>query len=57
MTGDALRTLTVARRTLAPDADPGRCVRAAALEQGLEYLGTVGVIDPPREGNRCRSQA
>lgn len=50
MTGDALRTLAVARRTLAPDAlIPTDAVEAAALEQGLEYLGTVGIIDPPRE--------
>ncbi|MBK7768405.1 MAG: cation-translocating P-type ATPase [Sulfuritalea sp.] len=49
MTGDALRTLAVARRTLAPDAQiPTDAVEAAALEQGLEYLGTVGIIDPPR---------
>jgi magnesium-transporting ATPase (P-type) len=50
MTGDALRTLAVARRTLAPDAQiPTDAPEAAALEQGLEYLGTVGIIDPPRE--------
>ncbi|MBK7424041.1 MAG: cation-translocating P-type ATPase [Propionivibrio sp.] len=50
MTGDALRTLAVARRTLAPDAQiPTDAAEAAALEQGLEYLGTVGIIDPPRE--------
>jgi len=50
MTGDALRTLGVARRTLAPDAQiPDDARDAAALEQGLEYLGTVGIIDPPRE--------
>jgi magnesium-transporting ATPase (P-type) len=50
MTGDALRTLAVARRTLAPDAQiPSDTAQAAALEQGLEYLGTVGIIDPPRE--------
>ncbi|MDP2867397.1 cation-translocating P-type ATPase [Methyloversatilis sp.] len=50
MTGDALRTLAVARRTLAPDAQiPDDASAAAALEQGLEYLGTVGIIDPPRE--------
>ncbi|MDM7944115.1 MAG: cation-translocating P-type ATPase [Hydrogenophaga sp.] len=50
MTGDALRTLGVARRTLAPDAQiPGDAAEAAALEQHLEYLGTVGIIDPPRE--------
>nr|WP_306441904.1 cation-translocating P-type ATPase [Methyloversatilis sp. XJ19-49] len=50
MAGDALRTLAVARRTLAPDAQiPDDADEAAALEQGLEYLGTVGIIDPPRE--------
>ena len=50
MTDDALRTLAVARRTLAPDARiPDDASAAAALEQDLEYLGTVGIIDPPRE--------
>ena len=50
MTDDALRTLAVARRTLAPDAQiPADAAEAAALEQDLEYLGTVGIIDPPRE--------
>ena len=50
MTGDALRTLSVARRAMAPNAQiPTDADAAAALEQGLEYLGTVGIIDPPRE--------
>ena len=53
MADDALRTLAVARRTLAPEAqipsDAEGAAGAAALEQGLEYLGTVGIIDPPRE--------
>ena len=49
MAGDALRTLAVARRLLAPGvAMPADAGAAAALEQGLEYLGTVGIIDPPR---------
>ena len=59
MADDALRTLGVARRLLAPDAQVpagaeteaggDSTAGAAALEQGLEYLGTVGIIDPPRE--------
>lgn len=50
MTDDALRTLAVARRTLAPDAQiPTDASAAAALEQDLEYIGTVGIIDPPRK--------
>ncbi len=50
MADDALRTLAVARRTLAPDAQvPADAEEAAALEQDLEYLGTVGIIDPPRQ--------
>ena len=50
MADDALRTLAVARRKLAPDAQiPADAVAAAALEEDLEYLGSVGIIDPPRE--------
>ena len=50
MADDALRTLAVARRTLAPDAQiPTDAMEAAALEQDMEYLGTVGIIDPPRK--------
>ena len=50
MTDDALRTLAVARCTLAPDAQiPTDAAESAALEQDLEYLGTVGIIDPPRK--------
>jgi P-type Ca2+ transporter type 2C len=50
MSDDALRTLAVARRTVAPDAQiPHDDDGAAALEEGLEYLGTVGITDPPRE--------
>lgn len=50
MADDALRTLAVARRTLASGAQiPTDMQEAAALEQELEYLGTVGIIDPPRK--------
>jgi magnesium-transporting ATPase (P-type) len=46
LTDDALRTLAVAYRPLAPDeeasADP-------SLERDLIFVGTVGIIDPPRE--------
>lgn len=49
MTDAALRTLGVARRTLAAQAQvSGNDEEAAKLEQDLEYLGTVGIIDPPR---------
>jgi Ca2+-transporting ATPase len=49
MTDAALRTLAVARRTLTGDAQiPKHADSAAGLEQGLIYLGTVGIIDPPR---------
>lgn len=50
MADDALRTLAVARRTLAPNVQiPTDTEDANALEHGLEYLGTVGIIDPPRQ--------
>jgi magnesium-transporting ATPase (P-type) len=49
MTDAALRALAVARRTLAADAQmPGDGAEAEGLEQGLTYIGTVGIIDPPR---------
>jgi magnesium-transporting ATPase (P-type) len=49
MAGEALRTLGVACRRLEPGARlPADAGEAAALEQELGYLGTVGLIDPPR---------
>ncbi len=49
MTDAALRTLAVARRTLPADAQtPRDADEADRLEQGLAYIGTVGIIDPPR---------
>jgi magnesium-transporting ATPase (P-type) len=41
----ALRTLAVAYRPLNAGESPGA---HAGLEQGLIYVGTVGIIDPPR---------
>jgi magnesium-transporting ATPase (P-type) len=41
----ALRTLAVAARPLADGED---AQAGASLEHGLVYLGTVGMIDPPR---------
>src|SRR5690606_1406060 len=49
MTDAALRTLGVARRTLAAQAQvPGNDEEAAKLEKDLEYIDTVGIIGPPR---------
>ncbi len=42
----ALRTLAVAYRPLAPDEDP---TAAEGLERDLIFVGTVGMIDPPRK--------
>ncbi|MDB5753344.1 MAG: ATPase, type [Ramlibacter sp.] len=42
----ALRTLAVAYRPLAPDESPAA---VPALERDLVFVGTVGIIDPPRE--------
>src|SRR5690606_5836681 len=46
LSGAALRTLSVAYRPLQPDED---VTTGAALENGLVFVGTVGIIDPPRE--------
>lgn len=42
----ALRTLAVAYRPLGPGEDPQA---GESLERGLIFVGTVGMIDPPRE--------
>jgi P-type Ca2+ transporter type 2C len=46
LTDAALRTLAVAYRPLLPDEDH---TNAEALERGLIFVGSVGMIDPPRE--------
>ena len=46
LTDAALRTLAVAYRPLAPGEDQAN---AEALERDLIFVGTVGMIDPPRE--------
>ena len=44
MERDALRVLALARRVVPEDAAP----TTEELEQGLEFLGLVGMLDPPR---------
>lgn len=46
LTDAALRTIAVAYRPLAPGEDHAA---AEALEHDLVFVGTVGMIDPPRE--------
>jgi P-type Ca2+ transporter type 2C len=45
LTEEALRTLAVAYRPLEPGEDPQA---SPALERDLIFVGTVGIIDPPR---------
>ncbi|UVC08244.1 cation-translocating P-type ATPase [Rhizobium sp. TH2] len=46
LSDEALRTLAVAYRPLGADEDPQA---SEALEHDLIFVGTVGIIDPPRE--------
>ena len=46
LSDEALRTLAVAYRPLGADEDPQP---SDALEHDLIFVGTVGIIDPPRE--------
>jgi Ca2+-transporting ATPase len=46
LSGEALRTLAVAYRPLAPGEDANGL---ETLEHDLVFVGTVGIIDPPRE--------
>jgi calcium-translocating P-type ATPase len=46
LSGEALRTLSVAYRPLAADEDPAE---GDVPERDLIFVGTVGIIDPPRE--------
>ena len=49
LSGAALRTLAVAYRPLEPGEADGADLDADALERDLVFVGTVGIIDPPRE--------
>ena len=46
LSDEALRTLAVAYRPLGADEDPQA---SETLERDLIFVGTVGIIDPPRE--------
>lgn len=45
----AMRTLAVAYRPLSPEEATAADASDDALERGLIFVGTVGIIDPPRE--------
>ena len=49
LSDDAMRTLAVAYRPLGAGEALEDGVDADALERGLVFVGTVGIIDPPRE--------
>jgi Ca2+-transporting ATPase len=49
MSGDALRVLAVARRVFHPDSKRDER-ESTDIEEDLEFVGLVGMIDPPRQG-------
>ncbi len=49
LSDDALRTLAVAYRPLGAEEDPQATSQPEKLERDLIFVGTVGIIDPPRE--------
>lgn len=50
LTGEALRTIGVAFRSLPPDADLVSGPLDGVVEEDLVFIGLIGLIDPPREG-------
>ncbi|MEO7246104.1 MAG: cation-translocating P-type ATPase, partial [Rubrivivax sp.] len=49
LSDEALRTLAVAYRPLGAHEDPQAASQREQLERDLIFVGTVGIIDPPRE--------